>query len=304
MSYTFQRENSIYTNLQQVITEQIETARSALTNPQDVHEGIHTARKCFKKVRGALRLGRPALGDVYQQENRRFRDAGRALSQIRDAEAMIEIVDKLGDQYPEQTDRSGFRLLRKTLGERRHHILHDQSNLEQRIQGVIAELDAAQQALQSWPGVEEVAAPGAGLKKTYKRGRNAMHRAYHHPTPEAFHDWRKRVKYSWYHSRLLQGVWSPVMKSYRNQFKGLSKLLGDDHDLAVLVETIGTLPDMLPEDHDRHALIEVVEQQQEYLRNHAWFHGQRLYALRPRIVAGSIEHFWHIWQQEPAHAMQ
>ena len=72
-----------------------------------------------------------------------------------------------------------------------------------------------------------------GLEKSYKRGRKAFAKTELDATPEMFHEWRKRVKYFWYHSRLLRGIWPEVMIVYIDFSKKLSDLLGDEHDLSV-----------------------------------------------------------------------
>ena len=51
--------------------------------------GVHAARKRLKKIRGVLCLVRPELAEWYRVENVRYRDVGRDLSQIRDAQVMI-----------------------------------------------------------------------------------------------------------------------------------------------------------------------------------------------------------------------
>jgi CHAD domain-containing protein len=60
-----------------------------------------------------------------------------------------------------------------------------------------------------------------------------------HPTVENFHEWRKRVKYYRYQLKLLRDFWKPVMEALRREAVKLSDDLGDDHDLAVLVEYLG-----------------------------------------------------------------
>ena len=50
------------------------------------------------------------------------------------------------------------------------------------------------------------------------------------------HEWRKRVKDLWYHCLLLQDAWKPVMSALADEAHELSDRLGDDHDLAVLLE--------------------------------------------------------------------
>lgn len=299
MAYTFQQECTISENVQRIITEQIEKAKSDLTDKEDIGEGIHTARTRFKKVRGVLRLVRPALGDVYQQENRRFRDAGRMLAEVRDAEAMIETVDKLCTQNQENPDTERFHTMREVLVERHQRLVSNRSDLDRRVEAVLESLEAAQHDMDSWPYLpEEFDTIGAGLKKTYKRGRKAMQSAFEQPTTEAFHNWRKRVKYSTYHVRLLKAAWPTVMKSYRSELKHLSDLLGDDHDLAVLCNMVNAQPEILSQEQDRHILLTLITQQQEHLRSKAWLAGKRIYAPRPRAVMQSAEQYWNARHHE------
>ena len=50
------------------------------------------------------------------------------------------------------------------------------------------------------------------------------------------------MKDLWYQQRLLEETWPGVMKAQAKEAKKLSKLLGEDHDLAVLAETLRTDP--------------------------------------------------------------
>jgi hypothetical protein len=70
----------------------------------------------------------------------------------------------------------------------------------------------------------------------YKRGRNRLFDAYAAPSPDNFHEWRKRTKYLWYHVRILRPLWPAVLEELANEIHELSNLLGLDHDLAVFHE--------------------------------------------------------------------
>src|ERR1019366_10185548 len=62
-------------------------------------DAIAEVRKCFKRVRAALRLVREELGDeLYHEENWSFRDAARPLTRVRDAVVLVEIADQLRQQ--------------------------------------------------------------------------------------------------------------------------------------------------------------------------------------------------------------
>lgn len=62
-------------------------------------DAIGEVRKCFKRVRAALRLVREELGDdLCHEENWFFRDAARPLTQVRDAVVLAETADRLRQQ--------------------------------------------------------------------------------------------------------------------------------------------------------------------------------------------------------------
>jgi hypothetical protein len=60
-----------------------------------------------------------------------------------------------------------------------------------------------------------------GLAKTFKRARRAMAQARVEKTDKAFHEWRKRVKYHWYHTRLLERIWRGPMSAHEDVLLGL-----------------------------------------------------------------------------------
>jgi hypothetical protein len=72
----------------------IERARADLRR-DDRAEGVHDARKAFKKARAVARLVRGALGSSWRAQDHFWRDLGRALSAERDAQAVVEAFDAL-----------------------------------------------------------------------------------------------------------------------------------------------------------------------------------------------------------------
>jgi CHAD domain-containing protein len=81
-----------------------------LTDEQaDPAEAVHEARKDMKKLRSVLRLVRPVIGDsVYRQENRRFRDAGRILSDARDAKVRSTTLEQLSERFRDDPPPGGW----------------------------------------------------------------------------------------------------------------------------------------------------------------------------------------------------
>ena len=64
--------------------------------PEELNEVVHDVRKRLKKVRAVLRLIREELGEkTYRRENDRVRESAQPLCDIRDAQVLIETLDKL-----------------------------------------------------------------------------------------------------------------------------------------------------------------------------------------------------------------
>jgi hypothetical protein len=60
-----------------------------------VHEGVHLARKALRRTRATLALGVAALGAPSQWIDKRLRRLNRGLSLLRDAQALVETLDRL-----------------------------------------------------------------------------------------------------------------------------------------------------------------------------------------------------------------
>ena len=91
-AFKLKKKESEAEGIRRVAHERIEDATGLLRDQDaDPVEAVHEARKDMKKLRSTLKLVRPAIGDeTYQRENGRFRDAGRALSDVRDAQVRAE----------------------------------------------------------------------------------------------------------------------------------------------------------------------------------------------------------------------
>ena len=285
--------------VRRIAAEQVDRTISSLTDDDiDVHEGIHDARKRCKKVRAVCRLVRPALGDHYDVENRRFRDAGRLVADARDATAVIETFDEqVREPFGEQLDDDRINQVRNALVDRRTDIL-DNIELDDRIDELLTALRDGREAIEDWTlsddGWEAI---GPGLAKTYDRGRRSMADAYEHPSTTTFHEWRKRVKYHRYHMKLLRELWSKPMKARRKACHDLTDFLGDDHDLAVLRGLLATESKRFDED-DLRVLVAVIDRRRGELQARARPVGQRVFAESPDVLADRLGAYWEAWRSD------
>jgi len=267
-------------------------------------EAIHDARKSIKKVRAILRLVREEMGESFRKENARLRDIAGRLSEFRDAFAIIETFDDLKTRYKKELGRVTLRAMRAGLAKRR--------NESGREENVIVVLGAAAAALRrtarrvkSWHfGADELksgtgyAAIAPGLEAAYSNGRKALARARKNPTPENFHELRKRVKDTWYHMRLLECLWSEVIVAYEKSLKDLETWLGNDHNLVVLQDVIALEPAFFGKEKDIQLAFDLIARYQKELRGEAIPLAERIYEEKPREFTRRMKHLWHTWQSE------
>jgi CHAD domain-containing protein len=267
--------------------EQLRSAR----NPGDA-EAVHEARKSVKKIRAGLRLVQTELGGVYRTENVRFRDLGRTLSDLRDAGAMVETFDGLRKLYRTQVDRRAWDSLRRILDKRRAETEHS-LNPQQLFEDYPRQLEAVAEQVDDWPlDGNGFAVIAPGLKKAFRRGREAMEEARRNPTPENFHQWRKRVKDHWYHDRLLHKVWGDMMGAYGDVLKDIQTWLGDDHNLTVLEGLITDANGQSGGEEGMKNLLAVMARHQAQLRDQASIAGVRVYREKPKRVVQTIKFLW------------
>lgn len=286
MSYEFKQDSALDKNIRQIATEQVALAHSRLINPPggDVHKGIHEARKCMKRLRGLVRMARPALGkEIYQQENVHFRDAGRSLSTVRDAQALLESFDMLEEIYGRQVEFARMSPLRHKISERRERLVHSKLDLQQCVNEVAAKLEHSIASVENWPlanaSADELA---RGLQREYRRARKGWKRAQRQHDPDTLHDWRKRTKYLRYHFQLLKDVDKPWAGSWHKDFKQLSDVLGDHHDLDVLRGVLDQMEDTVISPVAESEFRVLLRQQQDVLYNQALQMGKALLQSKPK----------------------
>ncbi len=299
MGFQLKLEEGVGSGIRRVVTERIEAARDELARPAaQRHEGVHEARKRFKEIRAVLRLMREPLGQRYAEENAWFRDAGRRLAAARDAQALLETWDKLDQVCPRRLAGSAMVQCRERLEARLARVsaaeLEDSAAIEQ----VRDDLLQAAERLAAWPlpdggGFSLLA---AGWKRAYRQGRRRLKEAYRQRSDEAFHEWRKRIKDHWYHTKLLQPVWVDEMQTRRSALKALSELVGDDHDLAVLRATLAAEPELFGAAATRRRIDSLAIQRQQALRGEAQALGRRLYAERPAAHLERLQAYWKAWR--------
>ena len=254
-------------------------------------EAVHEARKDMKKLRALLRLVRGELGErVYAAENACFRDTARELAGLRDADVMLSTVGDLEERYGELPGAASR--LRPALVA--HRFRMSSESLTPAVQAATETLDAARERVADWPlETDDFEAFEDGLGRTYRRGRRDFRAAQKRATAEHMHEWRKRVKDHWYHLTLLEEIWTPVMSSLADEAHELSDLLGDEHDLSVLLEWAHTHASTLDgSDPVLRGFDMLLDSRRRELQEGAFEYGARLYPDKASVFVGRLERWW------------
>jgi len=289
MSYRLERDESVTDGIRRIATEQFDKALGEVDDGElGRHETVHQVRKRCKKLRGLARLVRPVFPE-YQPVNTTYRDAARALSWIRDAHAVIETFDDLVGHFDGTAKPEAFRSIRDELVKRRDESDADHETIDRRIAQFRDTMADGRAECERWTlDADGGRAVAGGAKKTYKRARKAMAEADDAPTTGAFHEWRKRVKYHWYHARLLKNCWPELIEPWADEAHRLSDLLGDEHDLAVLHATLLETPDRFAGRDRLQAFTGLIERRRAELRSAAFELGEFLLFEKPKRMGQRI----------------
>lgn len=283
-AYRLKRKEKTAKGVRRIARGRVDHALEALCEMPDGEEAaVHAARKDLKKLRSLLRLIRGELGPAtYRSENARYRDAGRLLSDARDAEVKLQTLEALGDRFEELDLDDYAAALRQERG----------SSSEGALSAAARAIEEGGRAIDNWNLPSGSWSPVAdGFARAYDRGRNALKAVRKGGGNEAVHEWRKRSKDLWYHLLILEPTWPEILGPLADQAHELSDLLGDHHDLAVLAVDADGRSDQFV-DGGREDLVSAIRVRQEELLAEALPLGERLYVDKPKAYRRRIDAYW------------
>jgi CHAD domain-containing protein len=294
MAYRFSKsQDTVQDGVRKIATELIDKAIEATKQRQDPERTVHELRRTCKRLRGLIRLVRPMFAD-YHMENTAFRNAGRKLSHLRDTAVLIQTYDSLLDAYDGQVDRARFAPIRRrlTLQQKRSA---GHADIGRRLDEFQQAMVDARGRVRRWRLSDDgFDALEPGIAKSYKAARRAMAAASKEMSAETAHEWRKRVKDHWYHTRLLMPIWRKQMRTAGVVARDLGELLGQHHDLDVFQQRLaeGAIADAA----DLELLTRLAKRRQDALADEAFKMGARLLAEPPKHLTRRWRSYWQTWQ--------
>jgi len=295
LNYHFEKNMAIQASFRK-ITKEILNEAILECNSKDLtqQEKIHSLRKKCKRIRGLFRIVRPNIGDLYKKENVSFRDLARTISKSRDEHATIETLEKLQNICKDESINNDIASLKNELSSehKSEEIILLLKEFELKILNKVSQIDNWQVQSDGFSSVS------GGIKKTYRRGQIAMWKAFNNPTMENYHEWRKRVKYHYYHLELITPIWEAILIYYTNEVHNLSEMLGYDHDLCLLEILLKTKTDYFPNTISIEALIKFINSEKINIREKINVLGQKVYAERPGKLIYKLDIWWNTWEIE------
>ena len=280
--------------------ELIHRASVRIENPgRDRAEDLHQVRVTAKRLRALLRLVRPVISNAfYRRENRRLKTIADRLSSFRDHTVSRQTFAKLAKGIPDRHSQEAFEQVFVHWTERDP----DPGTVGARREGALSRAaDSLAEANDSFENMlipmEDWQALDSGLQQVYCRARNCMLCALAYETDEAFHEWRKQVKYLYYLLQMLMPIHPKRFGTIVRRRNRLEHKLGDDHDLAVLA---GLLRQSAARRGGKRALKPVLarlERHRKKLRRETESLGRELLREKPRKFVGKVGKRWTAWRR-------
>jgi len=293
MSYSFDYRSDTAKQVRKIARDQVEGAIDLIEAGSDFDKTVHELRRRCKKVRGLLRLVRPNF-KAFDAENAQFRDAADSLSATRDAAVMVETyVEALDAPWATPIASADKSRLRRILSKNAADVAAQQDGT-QLLANFAGSMNDALQRIKDWSFKDDgfcLLAPG--FRDTYARLRKGMEKAKKSGEAEDFHDWRKDAKYHWFHVSLFKACAPDVLGGRREHLDRLGELLGDHHNLFVLVETLKILAPDAPQ-----SIIDGLLGMQDGFADEAFALGRQLVVETPSQMTQAMGQFWKLLPED------
>ena len=298
MPYRLAADENIDTGLRRIFLEEIAKVRRALDNEEKTSEQrIFKARKRLKRARSVVRLLKVPLGARTQDRlAETLRSVGKALSPARDADVLVKSARLLAQAAGTGHDVVFDNLVARL--ETRAATLH--SKLPADLEWCRAAMRAAEADAQRVPlKFPAETLFDAAFERIYGRGRAYRQIAAQTGRAEAFHDWRKYVKQRWHLSLLVRDLRDHQFSETIARLAHLGRLLGIDHDYAVLEDLCHAEPKVAGPVKVRRLVRDTIRKQQRQIREQVLALAGDLYDER---MEAALENFQSAYQESTGQA--
>lgn len=284
MAFAFAAGERIDVGARRLAREGAEKIVSTLHDPSDPEASVHDARRMLKRLRALVRLIHASIGDSPKTGDARaadtsLREAARALSVVRDAAVVLATFEGLAPDAPDARAAASVRASLRRARARSAPV--DLPAVLEHVRAFEASVEHWTFRDDGWKAIEP------GVLRTYRQGRRALAHARETSESTVLHDLRKRCKDLQFQLALLREIFPHVVSGYHEAASDLGELLGQDHDLAVLADTLKRRRTL-----DVTQWIERIEERRLSLRTQAFPLAEKLWLDRPRVWTRRLAFFW------------
>jgi CHAD domain-containing protein len=263
-------------------------ARIAMDKKATEASLVHDFRRGMKRWRAYLRLLEPMLGTEATRLRHEARDLARTLAGARDAQAALDALADLGEEYDAFSAASRATVVTRieALRARAESATLNRDTREQ----LRAALAVTADTVAQWPlekaTFQDVA---ASLTDGYRRARRAVPADWTNAPADALHALRQRVVVHRYQMEIVVPLWPRLGRIWVGEAQRLRDRLGKQQDLTVL-ERLAEPKQPLARWHSR--LKPAIDARKRDHIEAAMRHAMRLFAEKPAAFQRRIEAMW------------
>jgi CHAD domain-containing protein len=302
MAYRIKRKERVGTGIRRILRQQLGRAAEAARDRDGAQEErVHEVRTRLKRSRAALELIRAGQGkgaNANRKTDRRLRDLGRRLARPRDIVVQAQTFRILGARLSRELPVGLLERVRDAGEQLRRKL--DEKSVEKELRRTARALRRLRQRLSKFPVKRGRRAIGKGITRTYRRARRALAHVHADPTPERFHEWRKRVKLLSNELKIIGRAVPELATRHAPKVEKLGEILGQVHDLDCAAATTKRHPRWFGSDADCEAVRGLVAEDRVVLEREAFALAMGVFAGRARDVRELVETGWKRWRtREP-----
>lgn len=293
MSYQLRRNQSLGANLRRICRRQVERALEIVRGEKEANDTpVHQTRKYLKKARAVLQMVTDEIGRAcFKDQDHRFRDVARLISDVRDAEVRLQTVRQL-QEITRRTSQQTFRQTEELLLAELEHFVAAFADWQKR---AAPRLEKLRDEIEAWP-VENLDCKQirCAVQRAYKSGRDALDCAKSKPTPENFHEFRSQTKRLLYQLRILRPINPLVIRALIDDLDSVAEVFGRSHDLYFLGERLRR-DDGQTAGQETGDLVAVIEASEVELQDRGVDLAERFFEERPRVFGHRLGSWLQLW---------
>lgn len=281
MSFQIRASKSVNKEIHRIIDGQFDGMDVQLALMElDPQDSIHELRKHIKRLRSLLKLLNPLLNKKrLRRQNNILRGVARSFRSHRDSDALSETLDRLNTRLQVIFTETELAIIRSRLAETKSQ----STSALIKLTG-----SASDNTTLCRKGCEKLSFHVSRKKlnslflKSYIKSQRRFHIVNKTAKSDDFHNWRKSVKDLYYQSQLLKKSGVKLPKSYLKDLHLLGETLGEYQDISMLIEKLGSAPELLTDLADNEMVLQELWIARESIGKRAQVMALVLLARKPK----------------------